>query len=80
MALIQGGYVRRLPSHKIKSTAVHGLWLIVPSFVCVGLANSIWMLYLGLFLFAVCKFYHRILVFCDFALNTLVNNLLQFFH
>lgn len=55
MAVIQGGYVRRLPEHKIKSTAVTGLWLIVPSFIFVGLATNLIILYLGLFLFAVCK-------------------------
>lgn len=56
MAVIQGGYVRRLPQHKIKSTAVTGLWLIVPSFVLVGLARSLVVLYLGLFLFAACEY------------------------
>lgn len=54
MAVMQGGYVRRIPQNKIKSTAIYGLWLIVPSFVCVGVANGPYMLYLGLFLFAVC--------------------------
>ncbi|RZC42263.1 major facilitator superfamily domain-containing protein 10, partial [Asbolus verrucosus] len=40
MALMQGGYVRRIPPHKIKSTAIYGLWIIVPSFICVGLAQA----------------------------------------
>ncbi|KAJ8936494.1 hypothetical protein NQ314_012358 [Rhamnusium bicolor] len=53
MALMQGGYVRRIPQNKIKSTAVLGLWLIVPSFVCVAVAREAFMLYLGLFLFAI---------------------------
>ncbi|KAK4872045.1 hypothetical protein RN001_016169 [Aquatica leii] len=53
MAVIQGSYVRKIPPHKIKSTAIIGLWLIVPSFVCVGLASWSWTLYLGLILFAV---------------------------
>ncbi|KDR23002.1 major facilitator superfamily domain-containing protein 10 [Zootermopsis nevadensis] len=53
MAVMQGGYVRRLPEHKIKPTAVLGLLLIVPSFVCVGLASSPVLLYIGLLLFAV---------------------------
>ncbi|KAJ8968364.1 hypothetical protein NQ317_009527 [Molorchus minor] len=53
MALMQGGYVRKIPQSKIKSTAVNGLWLIVPSFVCVGLAREAMVLYLGLFFFAV---------------------------
>ena len=52
---MQGGYVRRLPPQKIKSTAIYGLWIIVPSFICVGLAQGPFLLYFGLFLFAVCK-------------------------
>ncbi|VEN49338.1 unnamed protein product [Callosobruchus maculatus] len=53
MALLQGGYVRKVPQKKIKSTAVAGLWLIVPSFICVGLAYEPIMLHLGLVLFAI---------------------------
>lgn len=53
MAVMQGGYVRRLPEHKIKPTAVLGLLLIVPSFICVGLATSPLLLYIGLLLFAI---------------------------
>lgn len=55
MAVIQGSYVRKLPPNKTRSTAVCGLWIIIPSFISVGLANSSYLLYLGLFLFAVCK-------------------------
>ncbi|KAF5280802.1 hypothetical protein FQR65_LT14948 [Abscondita terminalis] len=53
MAIIQGGYVRKIPPNKVKSTTITGLWLIIPSFVCVGLASQLWTLYLGLILFAV---------------------------
>lgn len=53
MAIIQGTYVRRLPQNKIKSVAIYGLWLIIPSFVCMGLAKERNMLILGLLLFAV---------------------------
>ncbi|XP_050313814.1 major facilitator superfamily domain-containing protein 10 [Anthonomus grandis grandis] len=53
MALIQGTYVRKISPDKIKSTGILGLWIIIPSFVCVGLANGPLMLYLGLFLYAV---------------------------
>ncbi|CAH1377694.1 major facilitator superfamily domain-containing protein 10 [Tenebrio molitor] len=53
MALVQGGYVRRVPPNKIRPTAIYGLWIIVPSFICVGLAQGPFLLYLGLFLFAV---------------------------
>lgn len=55
MALVQGGYVRRIPPTKTKSTAILGLWLIIPSFICVGLAKGTTLLYIGLFLFAICK-------------------------
>lgn len=55
MAVIQGGYVRRLPQNKTKSTAINGLWIIIPSFISIGVANSGYLLYFGLFLFAVCK-------------------------
>ncbi|EFA10942.1 major facilitator superfamily domain-containing protein 10 [Tribolium castaneum] len=53
MALMQGGYVRRISPQKIRPTAICGLWIIVPSFVCVGLAQGPLLLYFGLFLFAV---------------------------
>nr|XP_023022266.1 major facilitator superfamily domain-containing protein 10 [Leptinotarsa decemlineata] len=53
MAVMQGGYVRRIPQDKVKTTAITGLWLIVPSFVFVGLATGPIMLYLGLILFAI---------------------------
>lgn len=55
MAVIQGAYVRKLPQNKIKPVAIYGLWLIIPSFICVGLAKERNMLILGLLLFAVCK-------------------------
>ncbi|KAK3916351.1 Major facilitator superfamily domain-containing protein 10 [Frankliniella fusca] len=53
MAVLQGSFVRRVPPSRTKSTAVLGLLLIIPSFVCVGLATSPVLLYVGLFLFAV---------------------------
>lgn len=55
MALLQGSVVRRLPPHLIKSSAVFGLYLIVPSYVLVGIANSSFVLYAGMILFAICK-------------------------
>lgn len=55
MALLQGGYVRRIPPAKIKMTAILGLWLIIPSFIFIGLASGPLFLYIGLFLFATCK-------------------------
>lgn len=61
MAVIQGGYVRRVPLSKTKATTVIGLWIIIPSFVAVGLAKSAGLLYFGLFLFALCKYLLNIL-------------------
>lgn len=52
MALVQGGYVRTIKPQRIHANAVYGLWMIAPSFVCVGLANGPFLLFLGLFLFA----------------------------
>lgn len=53
MAVLQGSFVRRVPPSRTKSTAVLGLLLIIPSFICVGLASTPVLLYVGLFLFAV---------------------------
>lgn len=53
MAILQGTWVRRLPSHSMKKTALLGLLLIIPAFFCVGLASTQSLLYLGLLLFAV---------------------------
>ncbi|XP_054264987.1 major facilitator superfamily domain-containing protein 10 [Macrosteles quadrilineatus] len=53
MAVLQGGYVRRIPPHNTKKMASFGLLLIVPSFLCVALASTTILLYTGLFLYAV---------------------------
>ncbi|KAL1492911.1 hypothetical protein ABEB36_011078 [Hypothenemus hampei] len=53
MAIIQGGYVRRVPLNKTKATATLGLCIIIPSYAFVGLARGPWFLYFGLFLYAV---------------------------
>ncbi|MFP6581762.1 MAG: MFS transporter [Candidatus Hydrogenedentota bacterium] len=54
LTIVQGGYVRR-KSATIgpKRMSLQGLVMIVPGLVCVGLANSAGLLYLGLFLMAV---------------------------
>lgn len=56
MALLQGSVVRRLPERQTKMGAVLGLYLIVPAFVVVGLAESVRMLYVGMILFAICEY------------------------
>ncbi|XP_054747113.1 major facilitator superfamily domain-containing protein 10 [Anastrepha obliqua] len=53
MALLQGGVVRRLPPQATKPCAVFSLYLIVPSFVLVGLAKDGRLLYAGMLLFAI---------------------------
>ncbi|XP_055677023.1 major facilitator superfamily domain-containing protein 10 [Lutzomyia longipalpis] len=53
MALLQGSVVRRLPERLTQKSAVLGLYLIVPSFIIVGLAQTSSMLYLGMIVFAI---------------------------
>lgn len=57
MALLQGSVVRRLPERLTKKSAVFGLYLIVPSFIVVGLAQTPFVLYIGMILFAICKYF-----------------------
>lgn len=59
MALLQGSVVRRLPSQYVQSSAVLGLFLIVPAFILVGLANDGKLLYAGMILFAICKYFQN---------------------
>ncbi|XP_054013552.1 major facilitator superfamily domain-containing protein 10 [Hylaeus anthracinus] len=53
MAALQGSWVRTIPPHKTKHTAELGLWLIIPAFVCIGIAENILTLSIGILLFAV---------------------------
>lgn len=53
MTLLQGSVVRRLPEAKIKGYAIFSLYLIVPAFILVGLAEGSRMLYAGMILFAI---------------------------
>ncbi|XP_034193715.1 major facilitator superfamily domain-containing protein rtet [Osmia lignaria lignaria] len=53
MAILQGSWVRTIPSNKTKSAAELGLWLTVPAFICVGLATDVLTLSIGLLLFAI---------------------------
>lgn len=55
MAVLQGSVVRRLPAHRIQKSAVFGLYLIVPAFILVGLAEDGKLLYAGMILFAICE-------------------------
>lgn len=52
MAILQGGYVRRISPNKVKTAAFFGLLLIVPSYISVGAASTEILLYFGVFLYA----------------------------
>ncbi|XP_050546290.1 major facilitator superfamily domain-containing protein 10 [Daktulosphaira vitifoliae] len=52
MALLQGGWVRKIPPSQTAKTATMGLLLIVPSFLCIGISNSSSLFIFGLILFA----------------------------
>jgi len=68
MALIQGGYARRIkPGHHIKTVFV-AVILLIPAFLLIGLAVNLVMLYLGLVLYS---FASAIVVPC---LSTLVSD------
>ncbi|XP_065080936.1 major facilitator superfamily domain-containing protein 10 isoform X2 [Ochlerotatus camptorhynchus] len=53
MAFLQGSVVRRLPQRLTQISAVYGLYLIIPAFIVVGIAETTQMLYLGMILFAI---------------------------
>ncbi|XP_038071070.1 major facilitator superfamily domain-containing protein 10-like [Patiria miniata] len=52
MALVQGGCVRRIRPGKEKRVAVIGIVVLIPSFIIIGYAQSIALLYIGLALFS----------------------------
>ncbi|XP_010875488.1 major facilitator superfamily domain-containing protein 10 [Esox lucius] len=52
MALIQGGYVRRIkPGHHIKTVRL-AILLLIPAFSLIGLAKNLKMVYIGLILYS----------------------------
>ena len=54
IALVQGGYVRRKAAIKgEKNMALQGLLFLIPGLIAIGLTQSSWTLYLGLFFLAV---------------------------
>lgn len=69
MAVLQGSVVRRLPPKHIQNSAVIGLYLIVPAFITVGLAEDGKLLYAGMILFAICKFMNLILQALPFLIH-----------
>ncbi|XP_025075731.1 major facilitator superfamily domain-containing protein 10 [Pogonomyrmex barbatus] len=53
MAILQGGWIRHILPNKTKATSELGLWLIIPAFICIGVATNVQVLCIGIFLFAV---------------------------
>ncbi|XP_031842760.1 major facilitator superfamily domain-containing protein rtet isoform X2 [Nomia melanderi] len=53
MAILQGGWVRTISPNKTKATTELGLWLIIPAFVCIGIAEDLLLLFIGVLLFAI---------------------------
>ncbi|KAF6020223.1 MFSD10 [Bugula neritina] len=51
MIFIQGGYTRRKASGTEKKTALSGILVLMPAFLCIGYAKSAVLFYLGLLLF-----------------------------
>ncbi|UJR25310.1 hypothetical protein I4U23_006661 [Adineta vaga] len=53
MALVQGGYVRRIPHGKEIIAAMTGILILIPSFILLGFAQSKTILWIGLILFSI---------------------------
>lgn len=53
MALLQGGYVRRIKPGQEKRVALTGMLLLIPAFVVIAFASSPFLYYLGLALFSI---------------------------
>lgn len=73
MAILQGSVVRRLPPQHVKRSAVFGLYLIVPAFILVGLAKDSKLLYAGMILFAICKYFHPTCISIENSTTTRVS-------
>ncbi|XP_041369121.1 major facilitator superfamily domain-containing protein 10-like [Gigantopelta aegis] len=52
MALVQGGYVRRVKAGKELKVAAQGILLLIPSFLLMAYTSSIYAMYFGLALFS----------------------------
>lgn len=52
MAIIQGGYIRRMKSGKEASLSLIGIALIIPSFILMGLSTSVNQIYYSLSLYS----------------------------
>ncbi|ESO96999.1 hypothetical protein LOTGIDRAFT_115354 [Lottia gigantea] len=52
MALVQGGYVRRVKHDRQHKVATHGMIILIPAFIIMAFASSTTLMYIGLFLFS----------------------------
>lgn len=52
MALVQGGYTRRIPSGKEATTAANGLMVLIPAFLLMAFATNTLLMYLSLTMFS----------------------------
>ncbi|XP_018599628.1 major facilitator superfamily domain-containing protein 10 [Scleropages formosus] len=52
MAIIQGGYARRIKPERQIKTVQMAMVLLIPAFILIGLAWNLIMLYIGLFLYS----------------------------
>ncbi|GFR94997.1 major facilitator superfamily domain-containing protein 10-like [Elysia marginata] len=52
MALVQGGYTRRIPSGKESKTAANGLLVLIPAFLLMAIATNTLLMYLSLTMFS----------------------------
>lgn len=76
MAILQGSVVRRLPQKYIQNAAVFGLYLIVPAFIVVGLAQDGKLLYTGMILFAICRFFYSPIYLSNYIATFFLANFL----
>ncbi|KAK6177910.1 hypothetical protein SNE40_012779 [Patella caerulea] len=52
MALVQGGYVRRVTQEKQQKVAIQGMIILIPAFIIMAFAFSTTLMYIGLVLFS----------------------------
>ncbi|CAL1539231.1 unnamed protein product [Lymnaea stagnalis] len=52
MALVQGGYTRRITPGKEAKIASHGILILIPSFLLMAFATNTWLMYAALTLFS----------------------------
>lgn len=85
MTILQGSVVRRIRLERTKQAALFGLILIIPSYIIVGLSQDTFWLYVGMILYAICKYIYFLLLsfllnnFDDDAPNVVCTTLIKLF-